>query len=516
MGSYTRYTRRWLEERYRQTTPDGLYFAHQPIYGRGRPGYSEKGDIWRRARTFQVIRELNRIRFETLLDVGAAEGLAAHLVRKLFGAGVVATDLSVEACRRAWDLFGLDGVACDCSRLPFANGAFDVVVCSEMIEHVEYPCEVMLELRRVARRALIVTTDECRASRELVAAHEVSIIPHAERNLFHPDDFVTMFGADVKLEAQFKGQPPSEDVSDADATAWILSSLSDPTLDDVVGAIATLVIDPQARREPALSEAAIVAEILRPQAEFRPIAARPPRGPLKIQGLACPACHGVLERGPDTLTCRRCARAFPVVSGVPVLHVASEAEPTRDSFRARLEELWPGQPHRIEEALALRRRLEPVPASSPLRWDFGRDADSVRAWSLGADLTLRASSPEGLDLRVTGGDPSMTSPIMVFPRTGVRSVTIAMAFASDDGSDATGQIYFMSTLEPSFSEERSLTFPVKGDGRFVEHRLVVDAPPLGTDAELIVLRFDPVDRRGALTIRSFSVDSGLADAETAR
>ena len=194
------------------------------------------------------------------------------------------------------------------------------------------------------------------------------------------------------------------------------------------------------------------------------------------------------------------------MSGIPVMHVPSEPEPTRDSFLARLHELWPAQPERIERALELRRRLEPVPDSSPLRWDFGRDVDAVQAWRLSADLTTRGRSAEGLDLRVTGRDPSMTSPILVFPPTGVRSVTIAMAFASDDGSDAIGQIYFMSTLEPSFSEERSLTFPVSGDGRFVEHRLVVNAPPLGTDTELVVVRFDPVDRCGALTLRSFSLD----------
>ena len=42
--------------------------------------------------------------------------------------------------------------------VPFADRQFDVTICSEVVEHVENPWSLLRELRRVTRKALIVTT----------------------------------------------------------------------------------------------------------------------------------------------------------------------------------------------------------------------------------------------------------------------------------------------------------------------------------------------------------------------
>jgi SAM-dependent methyltransferase len=43
----------------------------------------------------------------------------------------------------------------DVTRLPFADGAFDVIICSHLLEHVEDPERAVRELQRVARRGYI-------------------------------------------------------------------------------------------------------------------------------------------------------------------------------------------------------------------------------------------------------------------------------------------------------------------------------------------------------------------------
>ncbi len=507
MGSYTRNTRRWLEGRYRQTTADGVYYAHQPIYGRRHPGYSEPGDIWRRARQFQSLRTLNRLEFDTFLDVGGSEGLTSHHVQSLFGAKVVTADLSAAACRRAWDLFGVDGVACDSVRLPFADGAFDVVLCSEMIEHVEFPCEVLLELRRIARRALIVTTDECKLDRTLVDAHRPSLIPHAERNVFHPDDFVTLLGSQVQLAAQFKGAPPPEDVDDARAAAWIRSSLDDPTLEDGVGISVTLVIDAAARRGVKLPEDEIIAALLRPQAPLRPTLPRELPVDRMIHGVVCPTCRSALASQRTAFRCEGCDRTFPFEDGVPSFFLDFAPNPTADDLQRQLQRLWPNDQRRRDAALSIRRRLEAVVPPLELRWDFG-DASARARWEVGAQFTVQGQSTDGLQLLSTGTDPWLTSPLLVFPPTGVSAVEIEMAFTSASGPDdvAQGQIYFATSAYPGFSDERSIRFPVPGDGRMHRHRLAVVAPPLGSEPELILLRLDLVDRPGTVLLKSFEVE----------
>jgi uncharacterized protein YbaR (Trm112 family) len=51
--------------------------------------------------------------------------------------------------------------------------------------------------------------------------------------------------------------------------------------------------------------------------------ARPdlPFDPSAAAQLACPACRGDLSASGEKLVCRSCARAYPIVDGIPVLIV---------------------------------------------------------------------------------------------------------------------------------------------------------------------------------------------------
>lgn len=181
MDVYTEETRVWLDERFDETSGDGVYLAHQPIYG-FEAGHCEPSLLPRYVRTLAILRTLARLRFESCLDAGAAEGYKAELIRRLFGARVVASDLSENACARAREIFGLEARAADLHELPFDDSEFDVALCSETLEHVTDFRGALSELLRVARRAVVITVPH--ESEQRVAENRESGEPHAHINRF--------------------------------------------------------------------------------------------------------------------------------------------------------------------------------------------------------------------------------------------------------------------------------------------------------------------------------------------
>jgi SAM-dependent methyltransferase len=175
MDSYTEETMAWLDRRFRLADEDGIYFAHQPIYG-FRKGHSEPSIIVRYLISYNILRALSHLRFDSLLDVGGAEGYKAALVRSVFGAHVRSADLSAEACRRAKEIFDVDGEPIDIQRLPYQDNTFDVVLCSETLEHVSDLQAATGELIRVCRRAVVITVPH--ESEASVARNIREKVPH--------------------------------------------------------------------------------------------------------------------------------------------------------------------------------------------------------------------------------------------------------------------------------------------------------------------------------------------------
>lgn len=80
-----------------------------------------------------------------VLDAGAGEAAYRDLFRHC---RYVATDLGVGDAR--WNYGNLDALG-ELRRLPFRDGAFDAVLCTQVLEHVEWPREVVGELRRILK-----------------------------------------------------------------------------------------------------------------------------------------------------------------------------------------------------------------------------------------------------------------------------------------------------------------------------------------------------------------------------
>jgi hypothetical protein len=69
VDQYTQKTKLWLEERFRKCDEQEIYFAHQPIYG-FRKGHCDPGYVYKYISTYQVMKALSHMEFDSLLDVG--------------------------------------------------------------------------------------------------------------------------------------------------------------------------------------------------------------------------------------------------------------------------------------------------------------------------------------------------------------------------------------------------------------------------------------------------------------
>lgn len=104
-----------------------------------------------------ALREL--VHGESFLDVGCAEGLYIKCFEKYNPHGMcVGVDIAKNYLNKA--KIGLPNAAfvqADAEYLPFKNREFDIVLCSETLEHVLNPNKAFLELLRVSRKYLIIS-----------------------------------------------------------------------------------------------------------------------------------------------------------------------------------------------------------------------------------------------------------------------------------------------------------------------------------------------------------------------
>ena len=93
------------------------------------------------------------------LEVGCGEGFVLRYLRDRVGyiqlEGVDLDPSAVAAARRL--VPGLPVQVGDVYRLPYPDGAFDLVLCLEVLEHLEDPRAALGEIRRVTRRLALLS-----------------------------------------------------------------------------------------------------------------------------------------------------------------------------------------------------------------------------------------------------------------------------------------------------------------------------------------------------------------------
>jgi SAM-dependent methyltransferase/uncharacterized protein YbaR (Trm112 family) len=362
---------------------DGSTLVYAPD---GRPVRLTKEGFEHLVRKHEILRWLERLPVESFLEVGAGLDHVPCLVRERVGADAYYADVNhaVTLPGGVERLGKLDhGVTLDVSRLPFADGAFDVVLASEVLEHLVRPVEALAELVRVARRAVVMTSLEAlapgRLARLLSHLRIDTRIPHVERNFFLAGEFHALLGADLRHEALFSyADAPASPfwprpwidaafagIQDADALvdALVRAATPRPHGPGTMGILLVKVqpgttpkppLDPEADRalarwlvgtEAALERASYellathAAWELRP--ELRPDTPPPavdrPVAPALLARLRCPDCRGALAQAPGALRCAECGTTFRTEQGVPILF------PTRTQ---------PGPDAALDEAVA--------------------------------------------------------------------------------------------------------------------------------------------------------------------
>ncbi len=103
-----------------------------------------------------VIAPLNPLR---ILDAGCGEGFTlAKLYELKIGKELAGIDYSKIAIDTAKKLFPYLNVKTgDIYKLPYKDNSFDLVICTEVLEHLEKPVEAISELKRVSSKYILFT-----------------------------------------------------------------------------------------------------------------------------------------------------------------------------------------------------------------------------------------------------------------------------------------------------------------------------------------------------------------------
>lgn len=352
-------TRHWLESNYLSAIAN-LHDEAQGVYdGNGQPQRLTRYHFQEVQRKLKIFRWLDRLEFSNFIDIGSGFDRYPSLVRERYGVPACYSDFahSMNLPYGGAEHGKLDNaVTLNIVRLPFADNTFDVVMSSEVLEHLVRPIDCIAELLRVTRKYLIMTSLEALSAnrwQRWLSHLRVDISePHVERNFFLIDELQAIFGApgwqhenlfyDNTLPASSfepgeRQEAAYATIRDADQFAKALVHAA--SVDDHrSGAMGVLIVKAKGGDKPkpptdahALARWLIDRTAAGQRAGFRLVDqirngtapfAEPDR-PIAASLLAllrCPDCRGALTAEGSGTRCPRCATTFRGEYGVPIMY----------------------------------------------------------------------------------------------------------------------------------------------------------------------------------------------------
>jgi len=385
-------TRKWLEEAYWGALA-GHGDPEKGVYdSAGRVQHLDSLAFQTVLRKLKIFRWLERFDFESFIDIGSGFDHYPDLVRQRYGVRSYYSDFAHSLnLPYGGAIHGkLDhAVTLNINRLPFPDDSFDVVISSEVLEHLVRPIEAIGELLRVSRKYLVMTSLEAlspgRWERFLAHLRVDVATPHVERNFFLLQELEDVFGADWHHEnlwhdsclpaSQFGGAAEQEQAYAAlrDTESFAAALCRAVTIEDHrPGSMGILIVKTQhgapirprgddlplarwlvERTAAAYADGYRLLQQLRDgtaelAAKDRPVAAE------LLALLCCPDCRGPLTPAAAALSCAACATTFASEHGVPILYPRVAERAATDEELARL---CGGDERRRRTVLRLMRRL---------------------------------------------------------------------------------------------------------------------------------------------------------------
>jgi hypothetical protein len=249
-------------------------------------------------RRIALLSALEHVPFRTALDVGCAEGFFMRALRDGRQADVWGIDISNVAVEKLHRATGMRAAAADATRLPFADGSFDLVYSTEVIEHVLDPEVMLAEMRRVSRGIVLVTTPVSATAYEHEPDYALEHEGHV--NNFDRVTVERIFGPDARL-GSFRCNA---------SLALIVAvgrRLPSPLRDVFYSfdhAMSAHVGAPDHRLKPLRNRDWLITVRGRGAGDGQP-------------AWSCPGCHDQLIVGEGVLSCEKCDNTYRVGRGVP-------------------------------------------------------------------------------------------------------------------------------------------------------------------------------------------------------
>ena len=116
---------------------------------------------WHETRLSQILKIIRNLKFETFLDAGCAEGYYIKLVatsRNSAESVLIGLDVSKNYIAKAKKgVPNASWVLGDINKLPFRRGSVDLVLCSEVLEHLLNPKPAFNQLVQTSRKYILLS-----------------------------------------------------------------------------------------------------------------------------------------------------------------------------------------------------------------------------------------------------------------------------------------------------------------------------------------------------------------------
>jgi len=101
---------------------------------------------------------LKPLDYNSLLDIGCGEGYITNELAALKKCRITGIDLGEEPLKKARNQYkNIEFIKCSACELPFKDSSFDLISALEILEHLDNPEKALKEIKRVAKKWVIIS-----------------------------------------------------------------------------------------------------------------------------------------------------------------------------------------------------------------------------------------------------------------------------------------------------------------------------------------------------------------------